>query len=108
MKTGYPNRFPGLHCIEKSSHTPGSFLDNQNIGQTKELENSLVQLCRNSIIHIIHKQNKTQAAGKTATAASTATNASSNISNTSLISTATASDSTTSSLIYANKITVCS
>ena len=26
-----------------------------NIGQTKELENAHVLLCRNSIIHIIHK-----------------------------------------------------
>ena len=108
MKTGYPYRFQGLHCIEKRSDTPGSFLNNHNIGQTKELENALVLLCRNSFIHIIHKQNKTQATDKTATAASTVTNASSNILNTSLIYTATASDSTTSSLIYANKITVCS
>jgi hypothetical protein len=76
--------------------------------QAKELENSLVLLCRNSIIHIICNQNKNQTAVKTATAASIATNATSNISNISLISTATASDSMTSSLIYANKITVCS
>ena len=37
-----------------------------NIGQTKELENALILLlCRNrSIIHIICKKNKIQAAGK--------------------------------------------
>ncbi len=57
-------------------------------------------LCRNSIIHIIHKRNQTQAADKTATAASIATNAT--ITSTST----TAFDSITSSLIYANKITV--
>ena len=108
MKTGYPYKFQGLHCIENRSDTPGCFLNNHNIVQTKELENSLVLLCSNSIIHIIHKQNKTQAAGKTATAAYTATNATSHISNTSPISTATASDSMKSSLINANKITVCS
>ena len=107
-KAGYPYGFQGLHCIEKRSDTPGYFLNKHNIGQTKELENALVLLCTNSIIHIIHKQNKTQAAGKTAAAASAATNATSHISNTSLISTATASYSTTSSLINANKITVCS
>ena len=83
--------------------------NDHNIGQTKEQENALVLLlCRNSIIHIIRKQHKIQAAGKTATAAPTATNATSSISNTSLTSTSTASDSTTSSLINANKITVCS
>ena len=61
---------------EKRSDTPGYFLNNHNIGKTKDLENALVLLCsRNCIIHIIHKQNKTQAAGKAATAASTATNA---------------------------------
>ena len=76
--------------------------------QTKELENALVLLCRNSVIHIIHKKNKTQAADKTATAAFFATNVTSSILNTSLTSTSTASDSMTSSLIYANKITVCS
>ncbi len=106
MKTGYPYRFQGLHCIEKISDTPDSFLNNHNIGQAKELENSLVLLCRNSIIHIICKQNKNQAAVKTATSASIATNATYNISNISLISTNTASDSMISSLIYANKITV--
>ena len=107
MKTGYPYRFQGLHCIEKRSDTPASFLNNQNIGQTKELENALV-LCVGIVLFIWYKQNKTQAAGKTATAASTATNATSHISNTSPISTATASDSMTSSLINANKITVSS
>ena len=108
MKTGYPYGFQGLHCIEKRSDNPGYFLNNHNIGQTKELENALVLLCGNSIIHISHKKNKTQAAGKTATAAYTATNATSHISNTSPISTATASDSMTSSLIDAIEIDVCS
>ncbi len=108
MKTGYPNGLQALLCIEKRSDTPGYFLDYHNIGQTKELENVFVLLRRNSIIHIIHKQNKNQAAVKTATAASIATNATSKISNTPLISISTASDSMTSSLIYANKITVCS
>ncbi len=85
------------------------FFNDHNIGQTKKLENALViLLCRNSIIHIIHKQHKIRAAGKTGTAAPTATNATSGISNTSLTSTSTASDSTTSSLINANKITGCS
>ncbi len=81
-----------------------------NIGQTKELENDLILLlCRNrSIIHIICKKNKIQASGKTGTAAPSATNVTFSISNTSLTSTSTASDSTTSSLINANKITVCS
>ena len=55
-----------------------------------------------------NKINKIQANPKTAADASTATNATSNISNTSLTSTATASDSTTSSFINANEITVCS
>jgi len=106
-KTGYPYGFQGLRFIEKWSDTPGYLLNNHNIGQTKELENALIFLCRNSgVIHIIHNQNQTQAADKTATAASIATNATYNISNISLISTATASDSMTSSLIYANKITV--
>ena len=107
MKTGYPYGFQGLHCIEKRSDNPGYFLNNHNIGQTKELENALV-LCVGIVLFILYKQHKTQAAGKTATAASTATNATFNISNTSPISTATASDSMTSSLINANKITVCS
>ncbi len=108
MKTGYPYRLQALHCIEERSDTLGYFLNNYNIGQTKELENSPVLLCWNSIIHIIHKQNKTQAAGKTATTASTAANAASNMSNTSLTSTATLSHSTTPSSINANKITCCS
>ena len=105
MKTGYTYGFQGLRLIEERSDTPGNCFNDHNIGQTKELENAIVLLCRNSIIHIIHKQNKTQAAVKTATSASTATNATSSISNTSLTSTSTASDST--SLINANKITVC-
>ncbi len=85
------------------------FFNDHNIGQTKEKENSLaLLLCTYSIIHIICKQHKIQAAGKTVTAAPTATNATSIISNTSLTSTFTASDSTTSSLINANKINVCS
>jgi len=50
---------------------------------------SCLILCRNSIIHIICKQNKIQAAGKTSTASPTATNATSRISNTSLTSTST-------------------
>ena len=100
--------FKAYTALKKRSDTPGSFLNNHNIGQAKELENSLVPLCRNSIIHIIHKQNKTQATGKTATATSTATNATSNISNTSLTSTATLFDSMTFSLNNANKITGCS
>jgi hypothetical protein len=79
MKTGYTYRFQGLHCIEKRSDTPGYVLNNHNIGQTKELKNAPVPLCKNSIIHIIHKRNKTQAAGKSATAASTVTNAISHI-----------------------------
>ena len=86
LKTGYPYGLQSLHCVEKRSDTPSYFLNNHNIGQTKELENAPVLLSRNTIIHIIHKQNKTQAAGKTATAASTATNATSNMSNTSLTS----------------------
>ncbi len=109
MKTGYPYGFQGLCFIEKWSDNPGYLLNNHNIGQTKELENALVLLCRNSgVIHvIIHKKNQTQAADKTATAASVATNATSRISNTSVTSTSTnAFDSITSSLIYANKITV--
>ena len=57
MKTVYTYGFQGLHCIEKRSDTPGNFLSNHNSGQTKELENALVLLCRNSIIHNIHKQN---------------------------------------------------
>ena len=107
-KTGYPYGFQGLRFIEKWSDTPGYLLNNHNIGQTKELENALIFLCRNSgVIHIIHNQNQTQAADKTATAASIATNATSRISNTSITSTSTnAFDSITSSLIYANKITV--
>jgi hypothetical protein len=107
-KTGYPYGFQGLRFIEKWSDTPGYLLNNHNIGQTKELENALIFLCRNSgVIHIIHNQNQTQAADKTATAASIATNATSSISNTSITSTSTnAFDSITSSLIYANKITV--
>ena len=100
MKTWYSYRFQGLRFIEERSDTPGYFLNNHNIGQTKELENTLLLLCRNSIIHIIHKKNKTQAA------ASTTTNATSNISNISLTYTATSSDSSTSSLIHANNITV--
>ena len=108
MKTGYPRRLQALYCIEKRTDTPGYFLNNHNIGQTKELENAPVLLCWNSIIHIIQKQNKTQAAGKTATAASTATNATSNMSNTYLTSTATLSDSMTFYLNNANKITGCS
>ena len=60
----------------KVADTPGYLLNNHNIGQTKELENALILLCRNSgVIHIIHNQNQTQAADKTATAASIATNA---------------------------------
>jgi hypothetical protein len=51
MKTGYPYRFQGLHCIEKRSDTPASFLNNQNIGQTKELENALV-LCVGIVLFI--------------------------------------------------------
>ena len=68
----------------------------------------LFVLCRNSIIHIVYTQYKTHAVGKTETATSTATNAKSKISNTSLTCTVSASDSTTSYLINANKITVCS
>ena len=70
----------------------------------KELENALL-LCRTSIVH---SQNKIQAAHKATATASDATNSTSNISNTSLTSAATSSDSTTSYLINANKITVCS
>ena len=93
----------------KRSDTPGYFLNDQNIGMAKELENALVVLCRNSIIHIVYKQYKTLAIGKTDIATSTtATNAKSKISNTSLTSAASASDSTTSYLINANNITVCS
>ena len=51
MKTGYPYRFQGLHCIEKRSDTPGYFLDDYIIEKNKELENALVLLCRNSTIH---------------------------------------------------------
>ena len=90
------------------SDTPGYFLNNHNIGLTKELENALVVLCRNKIIHIVYTQYKTLAFGKTDTAISIATNATSNISNTSLTSAASASDSAISYLINANKITVCS
>ena len=105
MKTGYPHGFQGLHhCIEKRSDTPGSFLNNHNIEQMKELENALL-LCRTSIIH---NQNKIQAAHNNAAAATTATNATSKISNTSSTSTATAPDSAISSSINAYKITVCS
>jgi hypothetical protein len=52
MKTGYPYRFQGLHCIEKRSDTPASFLNNHNIGQTKELENALV-LCVGIVLFIL-------------------------------------------------------
>ena len=95
MKTGYPHGFQGLHCIEKRSDTPDSFLNNHTIDiwLMKVLENALL-LCRNSIIH---KQCKIQATHKATTAASIATNATSNISNIALSSTATALDSTISS-----------
>jgi hypothetical protein len=63
MKTGYPYIFQGLHCSEKRSDTLGYFLNDYIIGKDTELENALVLLCRNSIIHIIHNQNKTQATG---------------------------------------------
>ena len=108
MKTGYSYRFKGFHCILNRSDTPGYLLNDHNIGLTKELENALVVLCRNSIILIVYTKYKTLAVGKTDTATPTATNATSNISNTSLTSGDSASDSTTSYLIYANKITVCS
>ena len=97
MKTGYPYEFQGLHCIENRSDTPGYFLNDHNIDiwRMKELENAFL-LSRNSIIH---KQCKIQATHKATPAASTATDAKSNISNITLSSNATASDSTTSTLI---------
>ena len=52
MKTGYPYGFQGLHCIEKRSDTPASFINNHNNGQTKELENSLV-LCVGIVLFIL-------------------------------------------------------
>ncbi len=44
---------------QQNIHTDLKLPNNHNIGQTKELENAPVLLCRNIIIHIIHKQNKT-------------------------------------------------
>ena len=62
MKTRYPYGFQALRFIEKRSDTPGYFSMITILGRQRNRKIPFVLLlCRNSIIHIIYKQNKTQA-----------------------------------------------